>query len=487
MEVQVTDPAGMGRAPSKGRWRWPMIVVMGGLAAGLAGCDGSDDNPIVSTQLRAIHASADAPNVDVVVNGSTAVTNLAYRAASAFLSVPVGTTTIGVVPVGTSNSVVNATVPLINDRQYSAIVIGSASPSAPTGRQLQAVLIDDPANAPASGNVKLRVVHGAPGVPAVDVYVTAPNAALPAAATIAGLGYAATAPASGQRALEVPGGNYQIRATVSGDASRAVVFDSGAVPLPANADLVVVAIPSAGVSPVSLLVAPSSGPASVIADGRAAVRVAHLSPNVPAVAVSLNVAGTANSVLSLPNVSFPSDSGYARVNGGRYDAAVALASNPTVPVLTLNNAALAANTSTSVFAIGLLGGTGTQALRLAAFADDRVPVAGRAKVRVIHLAPDAPPVDVVALAANGTIATRLVPNLSYPNATAGSLEVAPGSYTLAVVPTGASTPILPTAAGVPVTLAAGQVVTVAAVGCLSAGTAPCVGGRPFQFKLFSDN
>jgi hypothetical protein len=205
------------------------------------------------------------------------------------------------------------------------------------------------------------------------------------------------------------------------------------------------------------------------------------------VAVSLNAAGTSNSVLSLSNVSFPADSGYALVAGGRYDASVALASNPTVPVLALNNAALNADTSTSVFAIGLLGGSGTQALRLAAYADDRVPVAGRAKVRVIHLSPDAPAVDVVALAANGSIATRLVTNLAFPNATAGSLQVTPGSYTLAVVPTGASAPVLPTAAGVPVTLTSGQVLTVAAVGCLSPGTAPCTGGRPFQFKVFADN
>ncbi len=60
-----------------------------------------------------------------------------------------------------------------------------------------------------------------------------------------------------------------------------------------------------------------------------------------------------------------------------------------MPVLTLSNAALAADTSTSVFAIGLLGGSGVQALHLAAYTDDRVPVADMAKVRVIHLSPDA--------------------------------------------------------------------------------------------------
>jgi hypothetical protein len=133
-----------------------------------------------------------------------------------------------------------------------------------------------------------------------------------------------------------------------------------------------------------------------------------------------------------------------------------------------------------VFAIGLLGGTGAQALRLAAFADSRAPVAGKAKVRVIHLSPDAPAVDVVVLV-NGAIAARPVTNLSFPNATATSLELDAGTYTLAVVPTGATTPILPTAAGVPVTLAAGDVKTVVAIGALAAP-----GAQPFQFKVLDD-
>jgi hypothetical protein len=370
---------------------------------------------------------------------------------------------------------------------YTALVIGLVASSAPEGEQLQAVLVDDPGNIPAAGNVKVRVVHGAPGVPSVDLYVTAPGVPLPDSPTVPALEYTHVAPASGSNALEVPGGAYEIRATVTGDQTKTVVFDSGSVSLPANADLLVTAIPASGVSPVSLLVAPAGASASVIGDSRAAIRVGHLSPNVPAVDVSLNEAGTSTTVLSLPNVSFPADSGYAIVPAGSYDASVALASNPATPVLTLDGASLPAGSSTSVFAIGLLGGTGVQALHLAPFADDRVPVEDKAKVRVIHLAPDAPAVDIVALNSSGGIAATLVTDLSYPNATATDLEIAPGSYTLAVVPTGASTPVLPTPAGVTVTLNAGQVVTVAAVGCLNTSSGPCANGQPFSLKLLADN
>jgi hypothetical protein len=242
-------------------------------------------------------------------------------------------------------------------------------------------------------------------------------------------------------------------------------------------------VPDAGpsLSPIQLLLAVKGGAAAFIRDGRAALRVAHLSPNVPAVDVFLKAPGEANGAgnRALANVTFPNDSGFLDVAAGTYDASVALAGSLT-GVLNLNGAALARGTSTSVFAIGLLNGAGAQALQLKAFADDRAPVAGKAKVRVIHLSPDAPAVDVVVLS-GGAIAARPVTNLSYPNATTTALSLDPGAYTLAVVPTGAATPLLPTAAGVPVTLAAGDVVTIAAVGALSA-----TGAAPFQFKVLND-
>ncbi len=470
---------------SRNSSRWLMVLALAAITQFTTACHDSNDTQ--TTELRAIHASSDAPNVDVIVNGATKLTNVPYETASAFLTIPAGTTTLMVNPTGTSTSVIDTSVALAADQQYTAIVLGLAESSAPQGEQIQAVLVDDPGNAPASGNVKVRVVHGAPGVPTVDIYVTAPGASLPASPTIPALTYTSVAPASGSKALEVTGGSYEIRATVTGDQTKTVVFDSGSVSLPANADLLITAIPASGVSPVGLLVAPAGASASVIADSRTAIRVGHLSPNVPAVDVSLDDSGTSTSALSLTNVSYPTVAGYSILPAASYDASVALASNPATPVLTLAGAALAANTSTSVFAIGLLGGTGTQALHLAAFADDRAPVEGKAKVRVLHLAPDAPAVDVVALGSGGAIAATLLSDLAYPNATKTDLEVAPGSYNLAVVPTGMTTPVLPTAAGVAVTLTAGQVVTVAAIGCLNTTSGPCVNGSPFGLKVLSDN
>ncbi len=453
-----------------------------GVAFTLAGCGGDDDvlSPAPQAQLRAVHASADTPAVDVYINGSRALQNVTFGAASAFSAVPSGNTRVQVALAGqaASTAPIDVTAPLAAGRDYTAIAIGSGTTGA---TRLQAVLVDDAGAAPAAGQVKLRVVHGAPAVPAVDIFVTAPGAALPPAPTIAALSFAQQAPAATAAALSVPAGNYQIRVRVTGQ--TAIAYDSGTVALAAGSDIVVVAVPETGtsLSPVQLLLAPKGASAAFAKDARAALRVAHFSPNVPAVDVFLKAPGAANDVSNraLAGVTFPTDSGYLDLTAATYDASVALAGS-LVGVIELNGAALARGTSTSVFAIGLLNGVGNQALRLAAYADNRSAVTGKAKVRVIHLAPDAPAVDVVVLA-NGAIAARAVTNLAFPDATATPLELDPGTYTLGIVPTGATTPVLPTAAGVSVTLAAGDVKSIVAIGAL---VTP--GAQPFQLKVLDD-
>jgi hypothetical protein len=454
-----------------------------GVAITLAGCGGSDDDvlpPAPQAQLRAVHASADTPAVDVYINGNRALQNVTFGAASAFSPVAAGNTRVQVTLAGqaASTAPIDVTAPLTAGRDYTAIAIGSGSTGA---TRLQAVLVDDAGAAPAAGQVKLRVVHGAPAVPAVDIFVTAPGAALPSTPTIAALAFGQQAPAATAAALSVPAGNYQIRARVAGQ--TAIAYDSGTVALAAGSDIVLVAVPETGtsLSPVQLLLAPKGGSAAFAKDARAALRVAHFSPNVPAVDVFLKAPGAANDVSNraLAGVTFPTDSGYLDLTAATYDASVALAGS-LIGVIELNGAALARGTSTSVFAIGLLNGVGNQALRLAAYADNRSAVTGKAKVRVIHLAPDAPAVDVVVLA-NGAIAARPVTNLGFPNATATPLELDPGTYTLGIVPTGATTPVLPTAAGVSVTLAAGDVKSIVAIGTLATP-----GAQPFQLKVLDD-
>jgi hypothetical protein len=72
-------------------------------AASLLVACGSDDAappPPSNAQLRAIHASADTPAVDVFVNGSRALAGVTFGQASGFNTVPAGTTRVQVSPAG---------------------------------------------------------------------------------------------------------------------------------------------------------------------------------------------------------------------------------------------------------------------------------------------------------------------------------------------------------------------------------------------------
>ena len=445
------------------------------LFAVTAGCGGDDDNPPAMpgafvAQVRAIHAAPNAPVFDVYVNGGAISVGTGFGNQTGFKIVPSGPTRLQLTPAGTpaANARIDLAVALAGGLRYSAVAVGDATQTSGPER-LQAVVIEDGGAPPGSGNVKVRVVHGATGLGPVDVFLTDPGAALPATPTFANLTFSTVSPASATPAREVSSGQYRIRIRPAGQQS--VIFDSGPITLNPDTDIIAVAVndlaPGPSNSTAALLMVPTTGNGELVRDNRANLRVGNLSPNLAPVDVFLKAGGAANDasnriasgLIYLANVT-----GYLSFAAGTYDMSAALV-NTLNGIADLSGVTLDRGKSVSVFAIGFVNGSGGQAPVMKAFVDDRTPIAGQAKVRVIHLAPDSPPVDLVTLN-GGVIGQRLVTNLAYADATATPLTLAPGAYTLAVVPTGASTPLLP-AGGVPVTFAAGDVQTVMAVGALA--------------------
>ena len=118
------------------------------------------------SMVRAIHLSPDAPAVDLFANGSAVLSDLAFTESSAYLSVPEGTYTFDVVPMGgaVSDSVLTvADLPLMADMKYTAVAFDNLA-------AIQALaLVDDDTNIPA-GSTRFQVVHAAAGVGQVDVW-----------------------------------------------------------------------------------------------------------------------------------------------------------------------------------------------------------------------------------------------------------------------------------------------------------------------------
>ena len=127
------------------------------------------------------------------------------------------------------------TLDLDSDLNYTAFVVGDASG---TPNPVEPLIVTRSATSMADANsLDVQVVHAASGVPAVDLYVTEPGVALADSSPITNLAYKASTDV-----LNIPAGDYQVRLAV-GDT---VAFDSGTIPLPANANLTIAAIKTGG-------------------------------------------------------------------------------------------------------------------------------------------------------------------------------------------------------------------------------------------------
>ena len=199
------------------------------------GCS-DDDNPttpIANARVRVLHASPDAPAVDVLVDGEVALSNVTFTQASGYLDVPAGARNFKVRASGTTTVVIDVTPTLAADTDYTVIASGLLA-------SLQPWLLTDDNAAPAAGNVKVRLAHGAPSAPLVDIFVTAPGASL--AGATPNLTDVPFGVASGY--LEVPAGSYQVRICPAN--TTTVAIDSGALTLTAGQVRTAVAVDDAG-------------------------------------------------------------------------------------------------------------------------------------------------------------------------------------------------------------------------------------------------
>lgn len=196
----------------------------------LVACGGSSDDEH-HPQLRAVHLSPDAPAVDIKVNDSIPLTGVTYRQASGFLEVASGSTAIDVLVPSLGNaSALSATLNLENEMKYTVI----ASNTVANGLPLTPLVIEDDNHAPKAGNAAITVVHGSPSAPSVDVYVTAPDAALPAAPLLSDVPFKTIS-----EEFQVPAGKYRVRITPAGNTT--VVYDSGALTLADGVEYVAIA------------------------------------------------------------------------------------------------------------------------------------------------------------------------------------------------------------------------------------------------------
>ena len=420
----------------------------------LTACNSSSDTLIVPppppaslfppADLRVVHASSDAPAVNVRVNGSTVISGLDYAQSSVNFTLERGTYNVAVdarLPGDTTATVIGPVdLALAAGTKYKVFAVGSVADST-----LEPLVVTSDVKELAAGNVRLQVVHAASAAPTVDIHVTAPNDSLGAA--LATLDYKGST-----QALDVPAGDYRVRITLPGQST--VVFDSGTLSLAGGTDLVVAAINNrfSGASPVSLLAVTSNGDELDIKDANttSSVRVVHNVSDAPAVDVIVN-----DAIKLVEGLAFPDFTPYVGVAPDTYNVKVAAAADNSVVVIN-NDLTLEAGKFYSVLAVGSLGNDSIEPLVLT---DMPRRVATDAQVRIVHGSTLAGPVDIYVTATNDiSTATPAFSNVPF-KAETGYVRLAAGNYVVTVTPAGTKTAAI---GPVPLTLQANKIYTAVA-------------------------
>jgi hypothetical protein len=457
------------------RFRGALLASTAAGVLALTGCSSDDD----TAQLRVIHASPDAPAVNVQLDSNEVISNLDYADSSGYLEVGTGLKDItveAIIPGGNADVISVPAFPLINDGRVTVIAVNTTT-------SIEALVADESSASPASGEVAIAVIHASPAAGTVDVYVTAPDTDINNVDPDFSFDFKGEIDAGA-----LPADTYRIRVTQPG--TKTVVFDSGPVDLSsfAGQKLMLVAVSTTSsiaqaASPIKLLVATDTSDLTLLDSGTSTgARVVHASPDAgtaaggPVEVFATSTALPASPAELIDAFSYtdivPAADAYVGVPAGDYVFDVApdgtgigssVYTSPSVP--------LAQGSDYTVVATGYV--LTTPAFTLLATEDQNRSVVTQASVKVIHAAPAAGTVDVYVTPAgdftasdveNGLAGAPLLDDFEFGVIT-DYVAVAPGDYDIRVVAGGA------TAINVEnFNLAAGSVSTVIARGPIDSGT-----------------
>ena len=160
----------------------------------------------VMADVRVLHLSPDAPNVDVFVGAAddptdAVLTDVPYQAVSSYIPLATGNYFIDVTPSAGGSPVINVDGLAIDGAtDYSIAAVNSVASIEPL------VLVDD--NTIDPSNARLRVVHASPDAPEVDISVDGLG-------VVATLDFKETSPY-----LTVPAGDYTVRVLLAGTSTQ---------------------------------------------------------------------------------------------------------------------------------------------------------------------------------------------------------------------------------------------------------------------------
>lgn len=117
----------------------------------------------MNSYIRVLHASPNAPAVDIYANGNLIVSDLAYMESSPYIPVPSDNYSIMVFPTGQkTDPVVTTDIFIPPNTIFNVAAIGELP-------DISLYPIQEPTAAPNMGRACVRFVHLSPNAPAVDI------------------------------------------------------------------------------------------------------------------------------------------------------------------------------------------------------------------------------------------------------------------------------------------------------------------------------
>jgi hypothetical protein len=339
------------------------------------------EEPAGTANVRVGHMSPNAPNVDVYVDDSAVLEDVPFGAVSEYLEVPAGERTVEITAAGDPDtSVFSGAVPVEADTDYSVVAIGEIGDMA--DQPFEPLVLEDDNSDPGGDAARVRAVHASPDAPAVDITVASSGDALFDGVEFGQSGY-----------VEVPAGDYtlQIRGDTDGNDGDVVAeFDvslAGGQVYTAFAAGYLTPDDEPADTPFDLLVSQDTDGGMGSMDP-ANVRVSHMSPNAPNVDVYVDDSAV------LEDVSFGTTSSYLELAAGDHTVEITAAGDPDTSVFS-GDVTVEAGTDYTIAAIGEIGEDADEEFRPLILEDDNSDPGGdTARVRAVHVSPDAPAVDI---------------------------------------------------------------------------------------------
>jgi hypothetical protein len=425
-----------GESIMKSKLRFIPVLLLLALTGFVIGCeDETTTAPDMGAgaKIRVIHASPDAPSVDVYAEGvaTPLITGLAYGGTSAYLDLDAGTYNIQLRAAGADPGSApafetgNLSVP--EGAKITALAVGLLGSAAADDKFRVLVLVEDFTD-PGAGQAAVRIVHGSADAPTVAIDVG--NDGAPEITDFARFGETGTAGVALPSDTEL-----QIAIWAGNPLSRVTVFTTPQ--LPEGGELFVIATGLLSKLPreadgFSLLAVGPTGTIGFIKQNPV-VFALHASPGAPAVDIY------AGSSMLVQNLAFGELSEAVQVPPAAYTLDFK-ATGSTTTAASAGTPSLAAGERYLAVASGFLGGS--PVFQLIPVGDGFTLGGTDPLVRVVHASPDAPAVDVGTVSMNVVTPVAGYVNIPFAAASASAGTALPvGTLDIGVAASGTTTPV----------------------------------------------